>query len=63
MADPEFLAETKKRRYELEPVSGEEVKRWQRGAGAACGCYRPDEKVDREVNRTLERLNQLNDWN
>ena len=25
MADPEFLAETKKRRYELEPVSGEEV--------------------------------------
>jgi tripartite-type tricarboxylate transporter receptor subunit TctC len=25
MADPEFLAETKKRRYELEPVSGEEI--------------------------------------
>ena len=25
MPDPEFLAETKKRRYELEPVSGEEV--------------------------------------
>jgi tripartite-type tricarboxylate transporter receptor subunit TctC len=25
MADPEFLAEIKKRRYELEPVSGEEV--------------------------------------
>jgi tripartite-type tricarboxylate transporter receptor subunit TctC len=25
IADPEFLAETKKRRYELEPVSGEDV--------------------------------------
>ena len=25
MADPEFLSEIKKRRYELEPVSGEEV--------------------------------------
>ena len=25
MADPEFLSEIKKRRYELDPVSGEEV--------------------------------------
>lgn len=25
MADPEFLSEIKKRRYDLEPVSGEEV--------------------------------------
>ena len=54
--DPDFLAETKKKRLDMDPTTGEEVQSLgHRSVGATEGCDRAVEEVDGDIGGFADR--------